>query len=309
MQKQNQKKIIFIVGPTAVGKSQVAAKLAEKINAEVISCDSMQVYQRMDIITSQPAGILRKKIRHHLLSVVSPLKEYNVSRYRRDALLKVKQIIHKGKIPLFTGGTGLYLSILADGIFKMKPVAKSIRQGLYKEAEKHGSIYLHRQLKKIDPQAALKIHPNDTRRIIRALEVFKATGKPISALQKQRSGLADKYDLKIFCLNIARDKLNKRIEQRVEKMFQQGLVKEVKKLLKSKLSKTAGYAIGLREVKGYLEGQYDLDTAKSMMARNTQLYAKRQLTWFRKDKRIKWIEVEDKEKCSVIAERIFQRLK
>ncbi|MCU0652500.1 MAG: tRNA (adenosine(37)-N6)-dimethylallyltransferase MiaA [Candidatus Omnitrophica bacterium] len=303
-----KKQIIFITGPTAVGKTETAVKLAAKINAEIISCDSMQVYQGMDILTSKPAKSLRKKICHYLLGMVSPCKEYNVSRYRRDAILKVKQIIKKGKTPLFIGGTGLYISILADGIFKIKPLPKSIRDELYKEAEKYGSVYLYKQLKKIDPQAAAKIHPNDAKRIIRALEVFKATGKPISVLQKQRSGLADEYDLKIFCLNLERQKLNKRIEQRVEKMFRRGLVREVNKLTKLKLSKTAGYAIGIKEVKGYLEGLYDLDAAKSMMARNTQLYAKRQLTWFRKDKRIEWIEIKEKDSPLTIAERIFKKL-
>ncbi len=303
-----KEQIIFIAGPTAIGKTETAVKLAQKINAEIISCDSMQVYKGMDIITSKPSISLRKIIRHHLLGVVSLDEEYNVSRYHRDALGKVKEITKRNKIPLFVGGTGLYMSIIIDGIFKIKPLPKGIREALYKEAEIHGSVYLHNRLKKIDPEAAVKIHPHDAKRIVRALEVFEATGSPISILQKQRSGIADKYDVRIFCLNLAREKLNKRIEGRIEKMFRQGLLKEVRKLLKFKLSKTAGYCIGIKEIKGYLEGLYDLDTAKAMMARNTKAYAKRQLTWFRKDKRIKWVDITDKDTAKEIAEKIWKEL-
>ena len=303
-----KEQIIFIAGPTAIGKTETAVKLAQKINAEIISCDSMQVYKGMDIITSKPSISLRKIIRHHLLNVVFPCKEYNVSKYHRDALAKVKEITKRNKIPLFAGGTGLYMSIIIDGIFKIKPPAKGIRKALYKEAELHGSVYSHNRLKKIDPEAAARIHPHDARRVVRALEVFEATGSPISILQKQRSGIADKYDVRIFCLNLAREKLNKRIEGRIERMFRQGLLKEVRKLLKFKLSKTAGYCIGIKEIKGYLGGLYDLDTAKAMMARNTKAYAKRQLTWFRKDKRIKWVDITDKDTPKEIAEKIWKEL-
>lgn len=302
-------KIIFVVGPTAVGKSRIAVSLAQKINAEIISCDSMQVYRGMDIITSKPPLRLRKMTRHHLLGVVSPVKTYNVARYRLDALKKVKDIFRRGKIPLFVGGTGLYMSILIDGIFKVNCENSNVRKRLYKEAEQMGSGYLHNRLLKIDPQAAQKIHPHDARRIVRALEVFGACGKPISVLQKQRKGLADAYEVKIFCLNIERDKLYKRIDSRVDRMFSQGLVRQVKQLIKLKLGRTASGAIGIRELKGYLEGLYDLGAAISLMKKNTRNYAKRQLTWFRKDKRIEWIGIDDKETPESVANRIVKKLK
>ena len=303
-----KRKTVFLMGPTAIGKTETAICLAKKINAEIISCDSMQIYKGMDIITSKPSAVLRRNVNHHLIDVIAPTKEYNVSMYRRDALKKIKEVIKKGRIPLLAGGTGLYMSILIDGIFTLEQKNKSIREGLYRLAESRGNQYLHKRLQNIDPEAALKIHPNDTRRIVRALEVFKNTGKPISFLQKQRKGLDQEYDVKIFCLNMPREKLYKIIDGRVDKMFARGIVSEAKKLLKSRLGKTASSAIGLRELKGYFDGLYDLEEVKHLIKRNTRLYAKRQLTWFRKDKRINWINISDKEEPKEVAERLWKEL-
>lgn len=301
-------RLIFLVGPTAVGKSRAAVTLAKKIDAQIVSCDSMQVYKGMDIITSKPSQSLRRKVAHHLIGVVLPTREYNVSEYRKAAHKKVEEIIKKQKTPLFVGGTGLYMSVLIDGIFKVKAENKSLRRSLYKEAGLKGSKYLHKRLAIIDPDAAAKIHPHDTKRIIRALEVFSCTNKPISQLQKQRKGLSEKYDVKIFCLNMPRSSLYQRIEERVNMMFSDGLVSEAKRLLKLRLSKTASCAIGIRELEGYFDGLYDLEEAKRLIKRSTRQYAKRQLTWFRKDKRIEWINIEDKEKPEQIVERIMQYL-
>lgn len=301
-------KIIFIVGPTAVGKSEIAVCLAKKINAEIISCDSMQVYKGMDIISSKPNAIMRRKARHHLISIISPAQEYNVARYRLEALRKIREVIRRGRIPLFVGGTGLYMSILIDGIFKVSCNDGDIRKRLYQEAGQKGSAHLHKKLQEVDPEAAARIHPNDTRRIVRALEVFACCERPISQLQEERRGLASEYEVRIFCLNMERDRLYRRIDSRVEKMFKQGLVAEVKNLLKLKLSKTASCAIGIKKLKGYFEGLYDLEEAKRLTKRNTRNYAKRQLTWFRKDKRIEWVEVNNKEAPAVVANRIVKKL-
>lgn len=303
-----KKRIVFLVGPTAIGKTKIAIYLAKRINAEIVSCDSMQVYKGMDILTSKPSPASKKIVPHHLIDIISPLKEYNVSRYRKDAIRKIKEILKRGKTPLFVGGTGLYMSILIDGIFKAKSLNKDVRNRLYKQAEAFGSKYLYKRLKNLDPKGASKIHPHDTRRIVRALEVFQALGQPISYLQKQREGLSKNYQIKIFCLNMERQRIYKRIEERVQKMFIKGLVDEVKKLLKLRLSKTASCAIGIKELKGYFDGLYDLEEAKQLMKRNTRSFAKRQLTWFRKDKRINWIEIKDKEKPEKVAERIFREL-
>lgn len=300
--------LVFIVGPTAAGKTETAAALMKKVSAEIISCDSMQIYKGMDIITSKPPASLRKKAVHHLIDIIEPAKEFNVSKFRVEALKRIKQILKKGKTPILVGGTGLYVSILIDGIFKVKSINKSVRSRLYKEASLFGKEFLYEKLNKSDPDAAAKIHPNDTKRIIRALEVFETTGKPISALQKQRKGLVNDFDIKIFCINMEREKLKERIDRRVEKMFLNGLVRETNRLLKSKLSRTAGSAIGIKELKGYFDGKYNLEEAKLAIKRNTKEYAKRQLTWFRKDKRIKWIQIKKDEPAEEIARKIWKEL-
>lgn len=301
-------KVIFLVGPTAAGKSETALALAKKINAEIVSCDSMQIYKGMDIITSKAKPALRKKVPHHLIDIISADTEYNVSRYRIQAVRRVKEIISRGKTPLFVGGTGLYMSILVDGIFKSRAQDENIRKRLYRQAGLKGSACLHARLKKIDPQAAQKIHPNDLKRIVRALEVFLVTGKTISSLQKERRGLASQYDIRVFCLDMPRSELYSRIEKRVEAMFRQGLLGEAGSLLKKKLSRTASCAIGLAELKGYFDGLYGLDEAKRLMKRNSRLYAKRQLTWFRKDKRIEWIHLKGREKPGQVVDKILKLL-
>jgi len=307
----NRKKqqVIFIVGPTAVGKTRIAVSLAKKIGAEIISVDSMQVYKGMQIITSAPDKKTAGKIKYHLIGTIPPTRQYNVSRYRSDALRAMKGIIRRKKTPLFVGGTGLYVSVLLDGLFKQKAQDKQLRQRLYEEAGKLGAGTLHKRLKIVDPIAAKKIHPNDIRRIARALEVFEVTGKPISELQKQRRGLADEFNVKIFCINMDRKKLYEIIDKRLDKMFREGAAKEVKKLLKSRLSKTASYAIGIREIKGYLDGLYDLKQARQLMKHNTHLYAKRQLTWFRKDRRINWVEIKPRQGAREVVGVIISILK
>ena len=304
--KQNT--IIFLVGPTAVGKTEAAFFVAKRIKAEIISCDSMQVYKGMDIISSQPPVSLRKKLPHHLIGYLSPGKENNVSQYRKEALKIIKDILKEGKVPLFVGGTGLYMSVLIDGIFESDARDPVLRKQLYELASVKQIRYLHERLAKVDPDSAANIHPNDTRRIIRALEVFQLTGKPISLLKKNRSGLSSEYKVRIFCLNMDREVLYERINRRVEKMFSAGLIKEVKRLQKRKLSSTASCAIGIKELKGYFDGLYDLEEVKRLMKLNTRHYAKRQLTWFKKDKRIKWIEVGGLEKPREVANKVLTRM-
>lgn len=303
-----KKKIIFLLGPTAIGKSSAAINLAKGINAEIISCDSMQVYRKMDIITSKVSLAQRKIVKHHLLGIIDPSKEYNVARYRKDALLICNKLFSNGKVPIFVGGTGLYYSIIVDGLFPKVNEDKSIRAKLNKELKLKGSGYLYKKLTKVDPLAAKKIHPNDSRRIIRALEVYLKTGIPISVLQKKRVGLGKEYNLKIFGLNLNRQALYESINQRVDKMFRLGLLKEVKALLKHKLSRTARYAIGISELCGYFKGSYSLEEAKILMQRNSRRYAKRQLTWFKKDKRINWINIDKNQTPAQVALKIWKKL-
>lgn len=303
-----KKKIFFLLGPTAIGKSSVAICLAKKIKAEIISCDSMQVYRRMDIITSKASPAQRKKIRHHLLDIVDPDKEYNVAKYRKEALLICEKLFLKGKTPLFVGGTGLYYSIIIDGLFPNVSQDRLVRAKLNKQLLSRGPGFLHQRLANVDLESAKKIHPNDARRVIRALEVYLKTGQPISVLQKTRVGLGQDYEIKIFGLNSDRQFLYKKIDQRVDKMFKAGLVGEVKKIIKRKLSKTAACAIGISELQGYFKGQYSLEEAKRLICRNSRHYAKRQLTWFRKDKRIAWINLNKTEAPEQVALKLWKKL-
>ncbi len=305
-----KRKVLFLVGPTAVGKSAVAVRLARKMNAEIISCDSMQVYRGMDIVTSKPSPAQLRAVRHHLVGVEDPARQYNVSRYRREALAAMRAVFKRGKTPLFTGGTGLYMSVLLDGIFKSPAPDLLFRRRLEKEARRCGNGRLHLRLHKVDPAAADRIHPHDLKRIIRALEVFKKTGTPISLLQRRRRGLWNAYDVRIICLDMERAALYARTDARIERMFSSGLLKEARGLLAGRLSVTAGYAIGLRELKSYFDGHSSLRDAKLLMQINTRHYAKRQLTWFRKDKRLCWIKVSASETPAAVArrcERIFNR--
>jgi len=269
----------------------------------------MQVYKGMDILSSKPTAAQRAAVAHHLLGIVSPEDEFNVSEYRRRALKAIKTIINLGRIPLFVGGSGLYMSIVVDGIFEVKTEDPRVRARLFKQAREQGSAALHARLQEVDPPAARKIHPNDTKRIVRALEVFAVAGVPISRLQQTRKGLDKEYDVRIIGLDMDRDILYERINRRVEEMFDQGLVKEVKRLLKKKLSRTAACAIGIQEVKSYLEGGLDEQGAKELMQRNTRRYARRQMTWFRKDRRIVWVKVGPGIAKSVILQKIVKRNK
>jgi tRNA dimethylallyltransferase len=279
--------VIFLVGPTASGKTNLSIKLARKLNAEIISCDSMCVYKGMDILTSKPCASERKKVRHHLIDITQPAKEFSVAEYRHMALERIEKILRRKKTPLFVGGSGLYVKAVVDGLFPSAEKDLKFRKRQERLAGKYGKTYLYRKLKKIDPDRAEKIHPNDLRRIIRALEIYHTEKKKPSELKRFTEPL--KYNFKIFGLQLDRQKLYKNIDTRVEEMFKKGIVSEVKKLSGKKLSMTAKKALGYGEVLGYLKGEYSLEEAKELLKKNTRHFAKKQLTWFRGDKRIRWI--------------------
>ena len=300
------KKIIFIVGPTAVGKTSVSLQLARKISGEIISCDSMQVYKEISIASNKPSSEDLKRVPHHLVNIVSVKKEFDVAHFRKKAVRSIQMIHSKAKIPIVVGGSGMYMSVLLDGIFEGGAKDLNLRKKLETEAQEKGSEYLHRKLLEVDFTAAQRIHPNDQKRIIRALEVFEGRQKTISSLQKKRSGLWGKFNIKIFALNRRREELYELINQRVEDMFTGGIIEEIKKLSKMNLSKTAQGVIGIKEVQGFLNGDYDIERAKYLLKLNTRRYAKRQLTWFRKDKRLKWIMIEPENFISKIVSRIME---
>lgn len=298
-------KPIFLVGPTCTGKSKTALFLAKGLNAEIISCDSMQVYRGMDIGTDKPDNEDRKEVRHHLIDIVDLSEEYNVGRYKEDAEKAISDIQERNKLPLVVGGTGLYAKALTDGLFEGPAKDEKVRSRLNERIKKEGADVLHNELKKIDPLTSEKVSPNDSRRTVRALEVYELTGKPISSFHKQWKR---KEDCLIIGLNMDRQELYRRIEERVDNMFNTGLVEETKKLMENGLSenRTASQALGYKEILGYLKGGYDLERAKELIKRNTRRFAKRQLTWFRKDDRVKWIFVNKQENAQDTAEKILR---
>ncbi|MBI3990711.1 MAG: tRNA (adenosine(37)-N6)-dimethylallyltransferase MiaA [Candidatus Omnitrophica bacterium] len=310
MSSSLKKTVIFLVGPTGVGKSEIAFILATKIGGEIVSCDSMQVYKCLNIGTDKPPLLWQRRIPHHLINIRKPEENFTAADYRKLSIDKIDDILRRDKIPIITGGSGLYFRGLIRGIFPGKGADYALREKLQSEAIEKGSAYLYARLKELDPLAAEKIHPNNTRRIIRALEVYHQEGKAISAIQREKKGLALNYNAKIIGLNRDRKLLYRRIDERVEKMFAEGLVKETEELYKNnRLGLTAMQALGYKEAVGYLKGEYDLSEAKRLIARNTRRFAKRQMTWFRKEPDIKWIEISEGELVDDTVKRILETLK
>jgi len=290
--KASRKRVVFIIGPTAVGKSKFAVGIAKEIGGEIVSCDSMQIYRGLDILSNKPSAKERKNIPHHLIDIISSSQNFNVNKFIELSNRLIFEIHKRGHIPIFVGGTGLYVDSLLNGLFEGPSQNQKIRKELYQKAEKYGNEYLHRKLSKVDPAAAKKIHMNDLRRIVRALEVYKITKKPISALQSQRKGILEdkRFDIVLFGLILPREELYKNINERADKMFKQGVVLEVERILKKKCSKTFRQALGIKEIGHYLSGNISLREAKELLKRNTRRYAKRQITWFKRNFTIYWID-------------------
>lgn len=301
-------KVLVITGPTGVGKTKVSIEVADILKGEIISCDSRQTYRGMDIGTAKPKKDQRKKVLHHLLDLAFPDQKFSAADYAKVAKKKIKEVIKKGKIPVVVGGSGLYLRALCKGFFKGPKGNERIRRKLKKEMESFGKNYLYLKLKQIDPEAALRIHPNDEHRIIRALEVYELTGKKISQFQKEGEYEPEEFEFIKFGLTLKRDKLYQRIDQRVDQMIKDGLLEEVKKL------KKIGYfpellplrTFGYKELFSYIGGKIDLGKAIELIKLNTRHYAKRQITWFKKEKDIIWLDAEKNNLVSEIVQ-IFSK--
>jgi len=300
--------IVIIGGPTAVGKTAAAVNVAKALNGEIVSCDAMQVYRRLRIACNKPEQTILDEVPHHLLNILDLTQDYDVASFSRDALAAIDTILKNNKVPVLVGGSGMYIKVLLDGIFEQDSEDPHVRQQLESEAADKGLPVLYDQLMKIDPAAAQKIHPHDHRRIVRALEVHRVTGRKISQLQAETKGLWQEQSVRFFGLTMEREKLYQKIDARVDEMFAQGLVEEIKGLSGLELSRTASQIIGIPEVRGFLNGEYDEERARDLMKLNTRHYAKRQMTWFRKEKRIEWIEVEERGGVEDAATEIFEKI-
>lgn len=301
--------VVFIVGPTAIGKTEAALLLGRQIPAEFISADSMQVYKGMDIVTDKPPLAFRRKYPFHLTDILSPTKEYNAADFNNAARAAIKKILAKRKLPVVVGGSGLYIEALLRGIFKGPGKDKELRVRMEAEAQAHGLEPLYERLKKIDPAAAEKIGPFNSRRILRALEVHEAAGEPISRLWQSREGMTGEYEVFLFGLRRDRYDLYDRIDRRVDFMVNAGLLDEVRSLLKKKLSVTASCCIGIRELKGFFDGRLGFGEAVRLIKRNSRRYAKRQMTWFRRYEDIVWFDLSPDENMENVARLMAEKIK
>lgn len=290
--------VIVICGPTASGKTALSIELAKKINGEIISSDSMQIYKYMDIGTAKPTQEEMQGIKHYLLDFVEPNQRYSVAEFKKDAEKSIEEILNKGKVPIIVGGTGLYVDSLIYGIeYQEIKFDEKYREELEKRAEAEGLENLYNEAKQIDPQAIEKISENDKKRILRILEIYKATGKNKTEqeIESRKNGV--KYDYKVFAINMERKKLYERINARVDIMIEHGLIQEVQNLLKRYDEfPTAMQGLGYKEVVECLNGKISKEEMIEKIKRETRRYAKRQLTWFRKNKQTIWIEPHDLQK-------------
>lgn len=275
---------LVLTGPTGSGKSRLALDLAERLDAEIVSMDSMTLYRRMDIGTAKPKAEDRRRVPHHLLDVLDPWESASVAWWLARAAECCRDITERGKRPLFVGGTPLYLKALLHGLFKGPPADETIRRRLTEEATTGGSVVLHSRLAAVDPISAGRVHPNDVRRVIRSLEVWELTGQPISAWQIQwNKQTTQAIEGRCLYLDWPRPELYTRIDARVEQMIAEGWVEEVRalRLLERPLSREAAQALGYPEMFAYLDGQADLDETIQRIQMRSRNFAKRQMTWFR----------------------------
>ncbi len=293
---EDKTNLIVVVGPTAIGKTKISIELAKILNGEIVSADSMQVYKYMDIGTAKPTLEERQGISHHILDVVEPDQDFNVAIYQKIAKEAIDHIYEKDKLPIVVGGSGLYInSIVYPLDFTDAKEDQELRDKLYRVVDKKGNLFLHQKLMKVDPVTGKKVHPNDVKRIVRAMEIYHLTGKPMSEYRQNLKNAEIPYELAMIGLTMDRSKLYDRINRRVDEMIQKGLVYEVQELLNKGYGKDliSMQGLGYKELIEYIEGKSSLEEAVEIIKRDTRRFAKRQLTWFRKDKRIYWIDIED----------------
>lgn len=291
-----KKPLIILTGPTAVGKTDLSIDLAKAIGGEIISADSMQVYQNMDIGSAKITKKEMDGVPHYLIDEISPFEEFHVVKFQEMAKRALDEIYGRGKIPILAGGTGFYIqALLYDIDFTENEREETLRKELYEEAKQYGAEYLHGKLKEVDPEAAEKIHPNNMKRVIRGIEFHRLTGKKISQHNEEESRKESPFHYLYFVLNTDRSILYDRINQRVDRMIEAGLLEEVRKLkgMGCNADMVSMKGLGYKEILSYLEGETTLEEAVEILKRDTRHFAKRQLTWFQRERDVSWIFLPD----------------
>lgn len=304
-----ERKVIVIVGPTCSGKTKVSIELAKKINSEIISADSRQIYIYLDIGTAKPLNEDLETVKHHFINYLYPDENYNVSRFENDAMEVIEKLLSKDKIPIVAGGSGLYITAIVDGIFDSVNADDEFRQEFNLKREKFGNEYWYNELQKVDPLSASEMLPQNWKRVMRALEVYHLTGQPIWKFQRDYKRESNISFIQ-FGIEWPREILYDNINNRVVSMISDGLVNEVKSILNN------GYGsylnslntVGYKEIISYLQNEISLDRAVELIKRNTRHYAKRQMTWFRKDKRINWIKIQSEEQLKEVPDYIINQI-
>lgn len=295
-------RVIVIAGPTCSGKSYLSLQTASLLKTEIISADSRQIYKKLNIGTAKPSQQDLNKVNHHLINILNPAKDYNANKFSIDAELVITKILAKGKTPIVSGGTGLYIKALVDGIAESANKDEDLRKELLKKKKQFGNEHLYEELKKIDPVSASKMLPQNWKRVIRALEVFQTTGKPIWQHYQSHK---HKSDFSFYQVGLLWDRsiLYNNINVRVDKMVTDGLVEEVQDILNDGYNKSLNSlnTVGYKEIISYLDGDISLDKSVELIKRNTRHYAKRQMTWFRADKRIHWYNISSNDDLDNLA--------
>ena len=310
-----KKPLIILTGPTAVGKTKLSIALAKAVKGEIISADSMQVYRGMDIGSAKIRPEEMEGVPHHLIDVLDPSEDFHVVHFQKLAKQAMKEIESRGHIPILTGGTGFYIqALLYDIDFTEEKEEGETRKALETFAEKEGAEALHARLEEVDPKAALEIHPNNVKRVIRALEYFEETGKRISEHNEEQREKSSPYNFAYFVLDDERERLYARIDERIDEMLKDGLVEEVKRLKNAGCSRgmVSMQGLGYKEILAYLEGELSLEEAVRILKRDTRHFAKRQLTWFRRESDVIWTEkaafgYDDEKILAFLMEKIKER--
>lgn len=302
--------LVVIVGPTAVGKSRIALEIAKAFETDILTADSRQVYRGMDIGTDKPTTDQLRGVTHRLIDLVEPNQPFNTGLYRRHAVRAIEELYCACRLPLVVGGTGLYIRTLLKGLCEAPPADPILRASLRREAQTHGRDHLYAQLVASDPATAARLHPRDESKVLRALEVHRLSGRPMSEFQQQHGFAERPFSSLIVGLNRNREALYRRIEQRIDWQLENGLMDETRRLLARGYGRDlpAMKGLGYRQVSGYLAGEYDAEEMARRFKQDTRRFAKRQMTWFRKESGIQWMMLEESEPLTVTTDRVLKQV-